>query len=271
MGTVRRRHRHLLIHRATVLGCATAAALAFALVGCQQADRTTAAPDGPSNAGGSASTVPPAARAVTVPDESEPGTPTGVLSPVPPTTQAFTWSVAPVTADDLRHSWRKGCPVGPESLRAVTVGYHSMDGEVRTGVLVIHEDVVQPARRAFERLFALGFPITSIRPIEDFRGDDDASMAADNTSAFNCRPAVSNGPRTWSKHAYGRAIDVNPRINPYILGGEVLPPNGARYVDRSRAAPGKLTAGSPALKAFTDNGFTWGGIWSNPDYQHLQR
>jgi hypothetical protein len=198
-------------------------------------------------------------------------TPTAVLSPIPPTTPAFTWSVARVTADDLRHSWREGCPVSPPSLRAVTVAYHSMEGDVRTGVLVIHKDLVEPARRAFERLFALGFPITSIRPVDDFRGDDDASMAADNTSAFNCRPAVSDGPRSWSKHAYGRAIDINPRINPYILNGKVLPPNGARYADRGRAVPGLLTRDSPGLKAFTDNGFTWGGTWSNPDYQHLQR
>jgi hypothetical protein len=273
MGAFRRRHRHLLIRGRGALGCAAATALVLTLVGCEQADRTTAAPSASSKTSGSASPVPPAARAVTVPaapPTSASGTPTAVLSPIPPPAPEFTWSVTRVTAEDLRYSWRKGCPVGPESLRAVTVGYHSMEGDVRTGVLVVHEDLVQPARRAFEQLFALGFPITSIRPIDEFRGDDDASMAADNTSAFNCRPAVSNGPRSWSKHAYGRAIDVNPRINPYILDGKVLPPNGAAYADRGRKEPGILTRGSPALKAFTDNGFSWGGVWSNPDYQHLQ-
>ena len=183
----------------------------------------------------------------------------------------FVWSVATVTAADLPHSWREGCPTPPEQLRAATVGYHAMSGGVRTGVLVVNADILTPTRRAFERLFEIGFPITSIRPVDEFGGDDDASMAADNTSGFNCRAAVSNGPTTWSKHAYGRAIDVNPTINPYILDGDVLPPNGARYTDRDAAVPGMITRGSPALKAFTDIGFTWGGTWSNPDYQHFQR
>jgi hypothetical protein len=183
----------------------------------------------------------------------------------------FTWRVASVSASDLPSSWRDGCPVGPSSLRAVTVGYHAMSGGVRTGVLVIHEDMEAATRRAFARLFEIKFKITSIRPVDEFGGDDDRSMAADNTSAFNCRAAVSNGPTTWSRHAYGRAIDVNPLINPYILDGEVLPPGGAKYTDRDSDVPGMITAGSPALKAFTDNGFTWGGTWSNPDYQHMQR
>ena len=40
-------------------------------------------------------------------------------------------------------------------------------------------------------------------------------MAADNTSAFNCRYAVAPGPKRWSVHAYGEAIDVNTVENPY--------------------------------------------------------
>ena len=182
----------------------------------------------------------------------------------------FTWTVAQVTADDLPSSWREGCPVGPESLRAVTVGFHTMSGGTDTGVLVVHEDVVGPAERVFRRLYELGFPIRSIRPVDEFGGSDDASMAADNTSAFNCRNAVSNGPPSWSQHAYGRAIDVNPVENPYVLDGEVLPPEGRPYVDRDQAAPGLVQAGSRALRAFTDAGFTWGGVWSDPDYQHFQ-
>jgi hypothetical protein len=154
----------------------------------------------------------------------------------------------------------------------VTLTHHTFDGRVATGVLVLNADIVEPARRAFAALFAQGFPIRSIRPVDEFGGSDDASMAADNTSAFNCRPAVSDSATTsWSKHAYGRAIDVNPVENPYVLNGKVLPPEGARYADRSRSAPGMLRPGEPALQAFTGAGFTWGGVWSDPDYQHLQR
>ena len=264
-------------------GAALILALLLAACGSTKADdaAVSAAPTSATQGAGGTTSAP-------VPADDVPVASSAVLSPVPPppttttaartpsadapgSTAGFVWGVAPVTAADLPHSWRQGCPVGPDALRAVTVGYHSMDGGVRTGVLVISSSLVQPVRRAFLRLFEIGFPITSIRPVDDFGGSDDASMAADNTSSFNCRAAVSNGPTSWSNHAYGRAIDVNPLINPYILDGKVLPPEGARYADRSGSVQGMLTRGSAALKAFTDNGFRWGGVWSDPDYQHLER
>jgi hypothetical protein len=143
---------------------------------------------------------------------------------------------------------------------------------VRTGTLVIHRDIEPATRETFAELFRLRFPIESMRPVSEFGSDDDASMAANNTSAFNCRYAVTNPPSTtWSNHAYGRAIDVNPRTNPYVLDGTVLPPNGAPYADRDTQHAGGLYRGGAALSAFLRNGFDWGGAWSDPDYQHLER
>ncbi len=264
-----------------VRGALAAAVLVVGLAAACSADPVGLAP-APQDGQDSSSTVEaPVTAAAATPEGDEQAGAVGAVAPPPVTPKpvaatgglpsGFTWTEARVTAADLPSSWRKGCPVGPESLRAVTVGYHAMDGRVRTGVLVIHEDMLTPTRRAFARLFELQFPITSIRPVDEFDGDDDRSMAADNTSAFNCRAAVNNGPTSWSKHAYGRAIDINPLINPYVLDGEVLPPAGKKYTDRSARVPGMITVGSLALKAFTDNGFTWGGTWSNPDYQHMQR
>jgi hypothetical protein len=95
-------------------------------------------------------------------------------------------------------------------------------------------------------------------------------MAADNTSAFNCRRAVGSAAGSWSMHAYGLAIDVNPRENPYLLGGRVLPPAGRRYLDRTRVRPGMAVAGGPLVEAFASVGWSWGGAWSgSPDYQHF--
>ena len=94
-------------------------------------------------------------------------------------------------------------------------------------------------------------------------------MAADNTSAFNCRPAVSSGPRRWSVHAYGRAVDVNPVENPYLLGGRVLPPAGARFLDRDAYRRGMAVRGGGLVDAFAAAGWGWGGVWSSPDYQHF--
>ncbi|MDG5473993.1 M15 family metallopeptidase, partial [Jeotgalibacillus sp. ET6] len=81
----------------------------------------------------------------------------------------------------------------------------------------MHADAVNALAHAFSALFTQRFPIRSMRLVDDFGGDDDQSMAADNTSAFNCRPVA--GSNHWSQHAYGRAVDVNPLENPYIHRG----------------------------------------------------
>ena len=102
-----------------------------------------------------------------------------------------------------------------------------------------------------------------------YDADDDLSMAANNTSAFNCRKV--SGSTNWSEHAYGRAIDVNPVQNPYVTrSGRVSPPAGRPYADRGRRAPGMLHAGDQAVKAFARAGWAWGGEWTSAkDYQHF--
>jgi hypothetical protein len=95
-------------------------------------------------------------------------------------------------------------------------------------------------------------------------------MAADNTSAFNCRYAVAPGPKQWSVHAYGEAVDVNPVENPYLEGGKVRPSAGKPYLARSRVRPGMAVAGGKLVQAFALVGWQWGGRWTgSPDYQHF--
>jgi len=103
-----------------------------------------------------------------------------------------------------------------------------------------------------------------------YEADDDRSMAANNTSAFNCRE-VTGRPGVWSEHAYGRAIDINPIQNPYVTSkGDVLPPAGAEYVDRSRTAPGMIHEDDAVVRAFRGVGWVWGGSWTSVrDYQHF--
>ena len=124
----------------------------------------------------------------------------------------------------------------------------------------------------FRRLYRERFPIRRMQPIDAYRGSDEASMAADNTSAFNCRRAVAAGPPRWSVHAYGAAIDVNPVENPYLEGGKVRPAAGARYADRARVRPGMAFAGGVLWSAFRAVGWQWGGRWSGtPDWQHFSK
>ncbi|HEX2048011.1 MAG TPA: M15 family metallopeptidase [Acidimicrobiales bacterium] len=203
-----------------------------------------------------------------------PATPTAPPSTVAPTVTsstvpAFDGVAVRVTAADLPSSWRPGCPVGPENLRRLELSYWGFDDRPHTGALVVHAEEAQAVIGVFRRLYDKRFPIRRMEPIDAFGGSDEASTAADNTAAFNCRNAVASGPPTWSAHAYGRAIDVNPVENPYILDGEVLPPAGAEYRDRSNVRPGMAVRGGELVAAFAAAGWSWGGGWANPDYQHF--
>ncbi len=165
-------------------------------------------------------------------------------------------------------SWREGCPVPLEQLRYLTLTHVGLDGTAHTGELVVRADVADDVVTAFARLYELRFPIERMQLVDEYGADDDASMRADNTSAFNCR--YVKGTQRWSNHAFGTAIDVNPLRNPYVQGDQVDPPEGAAYADRSNPRPGMLLAGSPEVAAFTDLGWDWGGSWSSgQDYQHV--
>ena len=185
------------------------------------------------------------------------------VAPLP----GYTWSVSRVTAADLSASWRPGCPVGPEDLRAVSVTYLDVDGHAHRGAVVVAASVAQATADVFGRLYDLRYPVASMRPVEAFGGSDDASMDADNTSAFNCR--ATTGGTSFSEHSYGTAIDLNPVENPYVKGTTVLPAAGRPFVDRS-PRPGVVVAGDAVVRAFAASGFSWGGSWQTlKDYQHF--
>lgn len=186
--------------------------------------------------------------------------------------ERFGATVEPISAQLARRmtpsSWRPGCPVALGSLRYLRVTHMDFAGRERVGELVVHADAAQVVVAALEHMWDERFPINSMRLVDDFGGSDDASMAANNTSAFNCRMVA--GTSRWSTHAYGRAIDVNPVQNPYVHSGGFTPAGGGAYLDRSRVRPGMAVPGSPAVNAFTFLGWGWGGNWrSSRDYQHF--
>lgn len=164
--------------------------------------------------------------------------------------------------------WRPGCPVPLERLRRVVVTHRMFSGGARRGIVVVNVDVARRTLDAFRALYEAGVPIRRMRPIEAYGGDDFRSIEADNTSAFNCRPAT--GSTRWSQHAYGRAIDVNPIENPYVSGGSTAHRASIPYLDRGRVRPGMAVEGGPLVAAFDAVGFGWGGRWSGvTDYQHF--
>nr|WP_291888505.1 M15 family metallopeptidase [Cellulomonas sp.] len=244
--------------RRRVAAAATAAWLVLAvLVGCAPAGRSTDA----------GRTTTPSPVVVTAPREA---TKVAPPAPAPPPPPAFTSTISEITPDlaaRMSSSWREGCPVPLADLRYVTVTHHDFAGDAVQGELVVHADSADAMVAVFHALWDAGYPIRSLRLVDDFGGSDDASMAADNTSALNCR-AVTGGTR-WSEHAYGRAIDVNPVENPYVLGRHVAPPAGREFADRPDA-PGVIHDDDVVVQAFASVGWEWGGDWSSPiDYQHF--
>jgi len=157
-------------------------------------------------------------------------------------------------------------------LRRIDIDFLGFDGVVHRGQLVVHEDVVDDVIAIVDHLRRIRYPIEKMQTVDHYPGaEDELSMQDNNTSAFNCRPRP--GSAAWSLHAYGRAIDINPLVNPYIdAAGDLQPSTAGRYLDRTRDDLGLLHAGDAAVRAFTDRGWRWGGDWRNPiDYQHFER
>lgn len=203
-------------------------------------------------------------------------------APLPPDLPAFPETVrtvpprpgprvSTVTAADLGATWRPGCPTPPADLRAVDLDYHGVDGSEHRGRLVVHRDITAQVIDVFAELYRQRFPIQRMQTPDHYPGAaDELSMRDDNTSAFNCRGIP--GSTAWSQHAYGRAVDINPLRNPAVYrDGSYEPATAGPWLDRSRADPGVLHDGDPAVAAFTARGWVWGGRWRSPkDYQHFE-
>jgi len=179
----------------------------------------------------------------------------------------FVARVERVSAADLPYSWHAGCPVAPAQLRRIRLAYIGFDGRRHLGELVVNARVVAPVTTVFRSLYRSRFPIRRMQPVDAYKGDDDRSAAADNTSAFNCRRAVASGAPSWSMHAYGEAIDVNDVENPYVFGSRVIPPAGRAFANRAVVRPGMAVAGGVLVRAFASVGWGWGARFA--DYQHF--
>ena len=183
----------------------------------------------------------------------------------------FAHSVSRVTAAQLPYSWHRGCPVAPSKLRRIRLRYWGFDRHAHLGALVVNVSVVDDVVRVFSRLYLARFPMRRLRPIDAYHGIDERSLNADNTAGFNCRYVIGPGPKRWSAHAYGLAIDVNPVENPYVESGRVHPRAGRGYLNRSRVRRGMAVPGGALVRAFSAAGWSWGGRWRPPDYQHFSK
>ncbi len=172
---------------------------------------------------------------------------------------------APVKAGLKRHLWHPGCPTPLSRLRLLTVSYVGFDRRAHTGELVVNAAAAHPLRSVFARLYELRFRIREMQPLND---------AGDDTASFECRDAVASPcpgtppTHSWSEHAYGEAVDINPVENPYTGCARTRVRASIPYLNRSHHRPGMVT--SAVVGAFASVGWGWGGSWSGTkDYMHF--
>lgn len=149
----------------------------------------------------------------------------------------------------------------------VDVFYYSFDGRLHQGQVIVHQSVRQDTEEIFAQIRRERFPIARAVPIVKYGWSDNASMADNNTSAFNYRRVA--GTRRLSRHATGHAVDINPRQNPVIYRNGRKSPKGAVY---RPGTEGTLSEDSPVVRAFIERGWRWGGHFENMmDAHHFQK
>ena len=180
-----------------------------------------------------------------------------------------------VRAEVKREAWHRGCPVPLSGLRVLAVTYHGFDHRRHTGRLVVNRSAAAPLERVFHRLYYLNFPIRHLSIAAMYGPVRSRPRDGDMSGSFECRQAVPSpcvggtGTGSWSEHAYGLAVDLNPRENPYVGCGQSRDPRTRPYFNRSRHRKGMVTG--KVVGAFASIGWGWGGAWagSTKDYMHF--
>ncbi len=208
-------------------------------------------------------------------------------------------------------SYKDGCPVPPEQLRRLAIPHWNFQKEIELGAMIVHAAIAEEVLDIFQELRKAGYPVQTMKLIDEYEANDEASMRDNNTSAFNCRP-ITGTTGNFSNHSYGTAIDINPVQNPYLkikdpadasvflnqlpahLGDgqlpheltifckrlpnlcQILPVEGAQYLNRD--GRGVIVNGDAVYRAFVKRGWTWGGNWPSSrtnrvrtDYQHFEK
>jgi hypothetical protein len=152
------------------------------------------------------------------------------------------------------------------NLTIVTVTYYSFDGRQHSGQLVIHKALANDIKTIFQKISDKRFPVSKVIPVSKYNWVDTLSMNDNNTSCFNYRKI--SGAKALSKHSYGRAIDINPFLNPRIKNGKSEPYN-AKYI---AGKPGVFSRNNVIVNEFIKLGWKWGGNWKlSKDYQHFEK
>ena len=167
-----------------------------------------------------------------------------------------------------RSTWAPGCPAAASDLSWIRLTFWGFDGARHTGELLVNRSAAADLVQVFRALYDARFPIEEMRITTKAEQTGPPTGDGNDTGAFDCRPVV--GGTSYSQHAYGLAVDVNPFQNPYLKGDLVLPELAGAYRDRSWRRPGMIFADGPVVRAFARIGWGWGGSWQSlKDLQHF--
>ena len=172
-------------------------------------------------------------------------------------------------------SYPEDCTVPLADLRYLHLSHWTSIDSERVGEMVCNKAIAQDLLDIFRQLYEAHYIVESIRLIDDFNADDEASMRANNTSCFCYRHVA--GSKSLSRHALGMAVDVNPLYNPCVRKGQdgkqmVQPATAKAYTNRGRRFPYKIDSKDLCYRLFVAHNFRWGGAWrSLKDYQHFEK
>lgn len=176
-------------------------------------------------------------------------------------------SITRTTTGEVSGYWTSSCPLGPSRLSTIRINHWDYSGNIRRGEIIVRDDLAAQVSAVLQQSFDARFPFAQMRLPSVWGGDDIKMMAANNTSGFNCRKVVGN-PYAWSPHAYGIAVDINPRENPYRDPSGTWYPNATYAYSRPSGVKGMLYSTSTPVRAFQARGWRWESGW---DWHHFQK
>lgn len=171
-------------------------------------------------------------------------------------------------------SFPQNCTTARSELRYLRILHRDLEGRTRVGEMICNRSIADDLLTIFRTLYDARYPIQQMVLIDRYDADDERSMQANNSSAFNFRFVA--GTKQLSNHSRGLAVDINPLYNPYVRtanGRTIVEPSTAvPYADRTRTFPCKIDKNDLCYKEFIRHGFSWGGDWkTRKDYQHFQK
>lgn len=185
--------------------------------------------------------------------------------------ETFSYSSIPenIKKDMLGKSMPSHEPLSFDNLSYLRITYYGFDEKTHIGEMVVDKRVAAEVVDIFEELYKKKYPFEKIKLIDEYDAIDESSMSDNNSSSF-CYRTIAN-TNTVSNHGKGLAIDINPLQNPHVIGNKTSPESGYAYSDRSNTKMGMIQVGDDCYNAFTSRGWSWGGHWKNPDYQHFEK